>query len=114
MKPNNDRRTRLPKKWKNTATVAKVPNMTFPEEEAKPTNAIALAGMIVGLASVFFFELIVPGPLAIVLSAIGLSRANTLKNSGKKPAGKGFAITGLTLGIVYTLVAFLRPFTTGN
>lgn len=61
-----------------------------------PRNPAATTGLILGLASILFYEVGLVPILAIVFSGIGLS---------KGPTGKGKAIAGLVLGILYTLVS---------
>ena len=69
------------------------------KNDKKNLNAFALVGFVLGLLSVLLYWVIGIIPiLAIVFSIIGLV---SVKNSGQK--GKGFAITGLVLGIVYVL-----------
>lgn len=68
-------------------------------EDKKNLNAFALVGFVLGLLSlVLYWVLGIIPVLAIIFSIIGLV---SVKNSGQK--GKGFAITGLVLGIVYVL-----------
>lgn len=71
-------------------------------------NTPATIGFVFGIASVFLFEFLVPGPTAIVLSSIGLSRAGRDARSGRPAVGRVLAIIGLVLGIVYTLLPILR------
>ena len=76
---------------------------------AQPSNAgkgLGIAGLVLGiLAAIVSFIpclgtwAIVPGIIAIVLSAVSLSQAN------KAGASKGLAIAGLVCGIVGTAIA---------
>lgn len=59
------------------------------------TNGLAVAGFVTSLACC--------SPVAIVLSAIGLSQIN--KDPSQK--GKGLAIAGLTIGIVFTVISII-------
>lgn len=75
-------------------------------EDKKVLNAFALVGFILGLLSVALYWVLGIVPLlAIIFSIIGLV---SVKKSGQK--GKGFAITGLVLGIVFLLVFGLQIF----
>lgn len=58
-------------------------------------NGLATAGLTLGLVSIFLFEIGLIPVLAVVFSGIGLNRG---------PAGKGKAVAGLVLGIIYTVV----------
>lgn len=76
------------------------------KEDKKVLNAFALVGFILGLLSVALYWVIGIVPiLAIIFSIIGLV---SVKKSGHK--GKGFAITGLVLGIVFILAFGLQIF----
>lgn len=61
-------------------------------------NKFAIAGFILGILSIFFAWIGVIPLLAVIFSGIGLN-ANNIKTGGK-----GYAIAGLSLGILYTLV----------
>ena len=63
--------------------------------EQKKNNGMAVAGFVVGLVSLLLIP-IITGPVATVLSAIGLSQIN----KDPKQGGKGMAIAGLVLGII--------------
>ena len=73
-----------------------------------PKNTPATLGLVFGIASAFLFELLIPGPAAIVLSIVGIRRANALGSAGNRAVGRGPAIAGLILGIVYTLLPILK------
>jgi len=77
-------------------------------EDKKFLNAFALVGFVLGLLSVILYWVIgiVPA-LAIIFSIIGLVSVKKLEQKGK-----GLAITGLVLGIVYMLL-FLTPVIVG-
>lgn len=67
--------------------------------ESREPNLYATAGMWIGIASIFLSWVGAVPLAAIVLSAVGLSKSAQL--DGK---GKGQAVAGLVLGIVYMLV----------
>ncbi len=59
-------------------------------------KTMAILGMVLS---------IVVGPIGIIFSAIAL---NKMKQSGEpNPDGKGFAIAGLIIGIVYLAIAII-------
>lgn len=67
--------------------------------ENKKYNGACITGFILGVLSAFIYWLIPLLPiLAIVCSGIGLSKVK-VENS----KGKGLAIWGLILGIIFTL-----------
>jgi len=70
------------------------------ESEAVVTNRnyYALAGLVLAIIGVFFYTIGIISLLAIVLSAIGLSKAKAYGGEGKIPA-----IIGLALGVILTL-----------
>lgn len=73
------------------------------EEEIikKKINKLSLIGLILSLASIpFYFIGIIP-ILAVIFSAIGLYQLRKRKNQEK---GLYFAIVGLIVGIIYTLM----------
>jgi hypothetical protein len=61
-------------------------------------NYYALAGLILGIVGVFFYTIGIISLLALILSAIGLSKAKAYGGEGKIPA-----IIGLALGVILTL-----------
>jgi hypothetical protein len=71
-------------------------------------NRCATLGLVFGIASAFFFEFLIPGPAAIVLSVVGIRRASSLAAAGNRAVGRGPAIAGLILGIIYTLLPLLK------
>ena len=68
------------------------------QDGGRTTNGLAIAGFVCGVVG-FFFGGLVLGPLAVVFSAIGLSRS-----SREGAPHKGLAIAGLVLGIIATAV----------
>jgi hypothetical protein len=64
-----------------------------------PKNNFALAGLILGIVSVFFYVIGIIPILAIIFSGIGLSRTKIYNGAGKQPAS-----IGLVLGIVFTIM----------
>ena len=79
------------------------PSATGARRAERPYDGCAITGFVLGLGAIFLwgFWLVVP-ILAVIFSAIGLGRTG-----GAKRRGKGLAITGLILGLVYLVVAFL-------
>lgn len=76
------------------------------KDDKKVLNAFALVGFILGLLSVALYWVLGIVPvLAIIFSIIGLV---SVKKLGQK--GKGFAITGLVLGIIFILAFGLQIF----
>jgi hypothetical protein len=83
--------------------------MTMPAPsslDAQPTstgNGLAIAALVLGCCSVFFFWLygIVP-VLAIIFGGVSINQAKKLN---RKPSG--MAVAGLTLGIIFTAIAVL-------
>lgn len=67
------------------------------QDAAPTTNGMAVAGFVCGVVGLFLFGIVL-GPLAIIFSAIGLSKSN----KEGRPL-RGLAIAGLVLGIVATL-----------
>ena len=67
--------------------------MSFPTSEAivKKVEGLSLTAMILGILGL--------GPLPLIFGAIGL---NKIKKNPEKWSGKGFALTGLILGIIWT------------
>lgn len=78
--------------------------------DATPTdiNRLATWGFWVAISSIFLFFLWVPGPIAVVLSGMGLNRATKIGAATGKSVGRGLAIAGLAIGIVYTLLPFIQ------
>ena len=67
--------------------------------ENKKYNGMCITGFIMGLISAGFYWLIPFLPLlAIIFSSIGLSKTKV-----ENTKGKGLAVTGLVLGILFTL-----------
>ncbi len=64
-------------------------------------NGMAIAGFVCGVVSLFVGAIIL-GPLAVVFSAIGLS-----KSSREGRPLKGLAIAGLILGVVATIAGLI-------
>jgi len=81
--------------WLNTL----IENRKGYEMENRKYNGMCITGFILGVLSVAFYWLVPVLPLiAIIFSGIGLAK---IKADGTK--GKGLAISGLVLGILFTL-----------
>ncbi len=81
-----------------------------PQQPQQRGNGMATAGFVCGLLAailgaipILFYISFVLGPIGIVLSAIGIRRANAEPDRG----GKGLAIAGLVLGIIGLVLAIL-------
>jgi len=75
----------------------------YKEKSDKQLNAFALVGFVLGLLSILLFFPIGIIPILVILTTIFSSIAlNQIKKYNHK--GKGFAITGLILGIVFLLL----------
>ena len=80
------------------------------EENKKTLNAFALVGFILGLLGTLLYWVLAITPiLAIIFSIIGLISIDKTKQKGK-----GLAIAGLILGIVYTGQFGLKIFLKNN
>ena len=80
------------------------------EENKKTLNAFSLVGFILGLLSILLYWVLAITPiLAIIFSLIGLIGTDKAKQKGK-----GLAIAGLILGIVYTGQFGLKIFLKNN
>lgn len=60
------------------------------------TNGLAVASLVLGIASVMLFCFLIPPILAIIFGGVALGQIK--RNPGQ--GGRGMAIAGLTLGIV--------------
>lgn len=63
--------------------------------DSRRMNGLCVAGLVVGIVSIFFYVMGITGIVAVVLSALGLS--SSAKHNQR---GRGLAIAGLVLGIV--------------
>lgn len=75
-------------------------------KDSKKLNVLALIGFIVSLASLLISLVGITAIVGIIFSGIALKQIG----AGTDQKGKGFAITGLVVGIcslVYTLIAVL-------
>jgi hypothetical protein len=68
------------------------------EGEVKDVTGFAVAALVLGIVSLFFFPFIA-GPLAIIFGGMALKRANANPNQ----EGRGLAVAGLVCGIIGTL-----------
>ena len=67
-------------------------------------NALAIAGMVVGIVSIFLGFYCITGIVGLILSILGLKKS---KETGK---GKGMAIAGIVcsiVGIVVTIIGLI-------
>jgi len=80
------------------------PPMAYPRT-APPSQALATASMIVGLAGILLSWCFGPVP-AIVALVLGLVALSQIKKSPDKFSGKGMAITGIVVGAI-TIVFYV-------
>ncbi len=81
-------------------TAAPAPGVLMPPLPSQPRNSqMAVWAMVTGILSVLCCQFL--GPVAIVLGAVALSQLK----SCPELAGRGFAVTGIALGIVSLLMA---------
>jgi Domain of unknown function (DUF4190) len=62
------------------------------------TDKVAIASLVAGIASVFLWSFSIFPLLALVLGVIGITR------TGDKVKGRGMAIAGTVLGVLFLLV----------
>ncbi len=67
---------------------------------ATPTNGMATAGLLLGIASIFINTLLLPSILAIVFSSIGIKKYGEILRTSGYRMGQGAAVTGLVCGIL--------------
>jgi hypothetical protein len=63
------------------------------------TNGLAIAGLICGIVGFVFFSIIL-GPVAIVLGAVGLRKAKSVRS------GSGLAIAAIVTGVIDIVLWF--------
>ena len=68
---------------------------------AAKTNGLALAGFIVSMGSTILAFWGITGLVGTILSIIGL-----VKTSNNRQPGRGFAIAGLIVGIISSIIGF--------
>ena len=96
--PTGDSRPQIPQYGGPPAGYVPVDQMLPP-----PAQGLAITSMVLGILGVFTFWLYGVIPiLAIIFGAVAMSKA---KKAGRKPSG--MAITGLTLGIIFTALCAL-------
>lgn len=72
-------------------------------QDTKTRSSLGLASFIVGLISIFTFQIIVVPILAVIFGAVALSRFDPATQKGK-----WMAVMGLILGILYALLGSIR------
>lgn len=80
------------------------------QKNPQAKNGLAVAGLILGIASAGFLEFWPVSVAAIIISAFAVFKAEKLRNAGLKNDRKKMAIWGLSLGLVYLIVWFLIRF----
>lgn len=72
--------------------------MGHEENRSAATDKVAVASLITGIVSVFLWSFSIFPLLALILGIIGITR------TGEKVKGRGMAITGTVLGVLFLLV----------
>jgi hypothetical protein len=80
---------------------------TKSDTPASETNLEAITALVLGLVSVFTFDWGVIPLVTIVISALALRKAAKLSRDGFPAPGKGMAIAGLVLGVMYSIAWLL-------
>jgi len=80
----------------------RVPTVAAAKRAEGGYDGFAVTGFILGLAAIFLWKFQLVSPLAVVSSAVGLSRT-----MGGKLKGRGLAVTGLVLGLVFLVTTFI-------
>lgn len=92
---------------KNTLKVTSLEEGTEETCETEQTlNAFAITSFVLGIVSALglYWLFAIPPILAIVFGVLGIDRINYYRNE----KGKGLAIAGLVLGIVYAIAFFIK------
>jgi hypothetical protein len=90
------------------------PPPATPPSAAGPTNGLAIAGMVLGIASVALFFLAwiatIIAIVGLVLSLVGLSKSNQLGGTGRGMAVAGVATSavGILASLIITIVVVQR------
>jgi hypothetical protein len=80
----------------------------YPQAQARPTNGLAIASLVLGIVSVFCFGFVFPVPLlAIIFGHLALER---IARSGGYEQGRGLAIAGVVLGWIFIVPIVLLTF----
>ncbi len=93
-----------------TPTVVTPPVTSYPQGQLyvpPPTNGQATAGFVLSLVGLFLSFLVIPVVLAVVFSAIGISRASQIEMETGQAKGKGLAIAGLIISIISAFGLFV-------
>lgn len=69
------------------------------------TNGLAVAGFVTGLSSLLINIMGLVGLIALILSAVGLT-----KTGPEKDKGRGMAVAGLILGIISVIYGLFQIF----
>jgi len=64
-------------------------------------NGVVISGFVIAIISIFKFSIVL-GPIAAILSAIGLKQVNE-----KNEKGKGLAIAGIIIGIAVIIIMII-------
>lgn len=93
-----------------TPTAVTAPMTAYPQGQLyrpPPTNGQAVAGFVLSLVGLFLSFLVIPVVLAVVFSAIGISRAGQIEMETGQAKGKGLAIAGLIISILSVFGLFI-------
>jgi hypothetical protein len=76
-------------------------------QQGPKVSGLAIAGFVVSLASIFLMAVPfgIVGIIGIILSAIALSQIN--KDPQNNIGGKGFAIAGLIISIIFAVISII-------
>ena len=64
-------------------------------------NGVVISGFVIAIISIFIFSIVL-GPIAAILSAIGLKQVNETNEKGK-----GLAIAGIIIGIAVIIIMII-------
>lgn len=74
----------------------------FGQPYVRAKNGQSIAAMVLGLCSILFYPFVIPQVLAIVFAVTSITAQ---RRAGQPPSG--MAITGLVLGVIWTLIALV-------
>ena len=80
----------------------RIPTVAAARRAEPGYDGFAVTGFVVGLAAIFLWEIQWVPPLAVMASAVGVGR--TLREKRK---GRGLAVTGISLGLVFLVATFI-------
>jgi len=69
-------------------------------DQARGRNRPATVGLVLGIVALVVNPVLLVGAAAIIVSGVGLNRANLMSQFGYAPIGKRRAIAGVVLGLL--------------